>query len=172
MRLDRLSLRSPLLLALLAALLTAPFLTACHPTTTNATMLAPSLIAVKLDIQVDGRRVPTTIEFRNTTQEKAFLYAPNACANAHIEKNVFKVEGDLGPIEYSGPYMKLAAPTAADFIELAPAATFVAHVNLEESYAFPVGWGRYRVRYAAVNPSPTPGELRDLQSEVVTFELR
>jgi hypothetical protein len=167
MRLDRPGSFAPALLVAGAQLLSA-----CHSTPTNANMIAPSPIAVKLDVRVDGRHVPAELEFRNTTDEKVFLYEPNACDKGKIRKNVFNVAGGKGPIEYKGPYMKLAAPTAADFIEIAPGATFSVTVQLDEAYDFPPGAGSYEVRYSAINPSPEPGVLSDLQSELVAFELK
>jgi hypothetical protein len=75
-------------------------------------------------------------------------------------------------VPYKGPYRKLPAPTPGDFIEIAPGATLSVQVEIGSAYDFPAGAGRYTVRYEAINPSPQPGNLSEMRSAPVPFELQ
>jgi hypothetical protein len=174
MRLERAWLLLPVLLVP-AALQFAPLRLSSTPEVVMSTPHSP--ISVKLDVGIDGRNVPMTVQFSNTSSEKAYLYVPNACAEGKIQKNLFKVEGKPGQspvaeVAYKGPYRKLASPTPRDFIELAPGASSTTHVDLAAAYDFPAGPGHYEVYYSAINPSPQPGQLKEMRSNRVAFELQ
>lgn len=174
MRIERAWFLLPVLLALAAVQFASK---PSSPTPDALMSTAPSPISVALGVRVDGRKLPMTIEFSNTSPDVAFLYLPNACADGNIQKNVFEVEGKPGQspvaeVRYKGPYRKLAAPTLKDFLELAPGATKTVQVDLATAYDFPAGPGHYEVYYTAINPSPVPGQITEMRSERTAFELR
>ena len=63
---------------------------------------------------------------------------------------LFHVTRDGGPVAYTGILAKRAAPTAADYVVLAPGEQRVYTVDLAQSYSFDTT-GTYAIRYAAAS---------------------
>lgn len=63
-----------------------------------------------------------------------------------VTNNLFKVERDGMEVTYTGPLYKRTAPTAKDYIELAPGESLSADVDLSAYYDMSMG-GQYAVRY-------------------------
>lgn len=133
--------------------------------------LKPSEIQVSLQITAKDPALPVRVVFRNTSPEKAYLYKRLVPAAGRLKMNLFRISGPNGSLRYRGLSVKLAAPTLADFIEMAPGATIEGTNNIGENYAFPPGGGTYHVRYLAANCFPQGSELRKIESPEVTVEL-
>ena len=115
--------------------------------------------------------MPVTVAFRNTSGDKGYIYKMLAPMDGELSQNLFRIQGPAGPVSYKGPVMKLADPTPKDFIEIEPGAGLECRVKLAESYAFPSGGGTFKVHCFAVNTFPTGNQLRELESNEVTFRL-
>lgn len=133
--------------------------------------LKDSDIHAAVQLAVEGRSVRAKVVFHNTTNEKAFLYKRLVPGGKRLKMNLFRIAGPAGQLPYRGFSAKFAAPTAADFLEIAPGATLEGSVDLGDNYAFPAGAGSYRVRYLAANSTPQGDDLRKIESPEVPFEI-
>jgi len=133
--------------------------------------LKASEIHATVQLAVQDRTVRATVVFHNTTKEKAYLYKRLVPGGERLKMDLFRITGPAGELRYRGFSVKLRAPTAADFLEIAPGATLEGTVNLADNYAFPPGAGSYRVRYLAANSTPQGDDLRKIESPEVPFEM-
>jgi len=133
--------------------------------------LKASEIHATVQLAVENRTVRATVVFHNTTNQKAYLYKRLVPGGRRLTMDLFRIAGPAGQVRYSGLSVKLAAPTAADFLEIAPGGTLEGTINLGDNYAFPPGAGSYRVSYLAANSSPQGDNLRKIESPEVALEL-
>lgn len=133
--------------------------------------LKPSTIHATVQVAVENRTVRAKVAFHNTTDKKVFLYKRLVPGGGRLKMDLFRISGLEGQLGYRGLSVKFAAPTAADFLEIAPGATLEGTVSLSDNYAFPPGAGSYRIRYLAANCSPQGDELQKIESAEVLFEM-
>ena len=85
------------------------------------------------------------VTLANPTTETMRVLRWNTPADG-LSEPLFDVTRDGVPVEYIGPLVKRAAPTAADYLRLEPGATRFYDVDLSEAYSFAAG-GAYAIRY-------------------------
>ncbi len=95
--------------------------------------------------------------------------APAQLPGEFLDEALFALERDGEPVEYVGPHVKRAAPTAADMVVLAPQTTVQYRVELSQAYDLTQD-GVYTVRYASDFAHGAPAVA--MRSSGRTFELR
>lgn len=94
---------------------------------------------------------------------------PSQLPGEFLDEALFAVERDGQPVEYVGPHVKRAAPTAADMLVIAPQATVHYVVELSQAYDLTRD-GVYTVRYASTEAHGSPAVA--MRSSGRSFELR
>ena len=112
------------------------------------------------------------VTLANPTTETMRVLRWNTPADG-LSEPLFDVTRDGVPVEYIGPLVKRAAPTAADYLRLEPGATRFYDVDLSEAYSFAAG-GAYAIRYRttanellAVGRAKVAGELVSNEFDLV-----
>lgn len=100
---------------------------------------------------------------------KSVRVAPSQLPGEFLDEALFVVERDGQPVEYVGPHVKRAAPTADDMLVIAPQATVRYVVELSQAYDLTRD-GVYSVRYASADAHGAPAVA--MRSSGRSFELR
>ncbi|QRO02075.1 peptidase M35 [Archangium violaceum] len=91
--------------------------------------------------------VAVSVTFTNTSSQPVQLlkfYVPDG----HLKEGLFEVTRNGEPVEYIGPAIKRAAPTAEDYITLAPGESLTGSAPVSGMYDLSES-GSYTIRYAA-----------------------
>ncbi len=91
--------------------------------------------------------VSVAVTFTNTSSQPVQLlkfYVPDG----HLKEGLFEVTRNGEPVEYIGPEIKRAAPTAQDYITLAPGESLTGSAPVSGMYDLSES-GSYTIRYAA-----------------------
>jgi peptidyl-Lys metalloendopeptidase len=128
--------------ALVAAAGTA--FAARHNDTTSDTLDNP----MSLRMVADGNRAFLgSVEFKMTNNSLESIKIPSwQLPNGAVNADVFEIYRNGRRIEYTGPMIKRAAPTEADYVTLRPGETKVVNVDLTQAYDLSQG-GQYDVRF-------------------------
>lgn len=130
--------------ALLLCVLAAPSL-AAPPAGVTVQLSAPrSSISASEDLSVtvtihNGSRAPLRVLRWHTP-------------TGEIEESLFEITRDGQPVEYLGAHYKRQAPTATDFVVVAPGKSLVATVELTALYDMSVS-GQYSIRFDTRSPN-------------------
>jgi len=118
-------------------------------------------IAIKPERATLGKsdEVAVTVTMTNTSAAIVYLLAWQTPFGA-LEAPLFDITRDGQPVRYLGRMVKRAAPTAADYIALAPGASRSVRIELSALYQMGVT-GAYSIRYrdAALQLFARPGAL-------------
>jgi len=88
-----------------------------------------------------------TVEFKLSNNSSEILRVPSwQLPNGTIDSDVFEIYRGGKRVEYTGPMIKRAAPTEADYITLQPGETKRVRVDLGSAYDLSQG-GQYDVRF-------------------------
>ena len=144
------------------------------PVAGAATTASPPTASITAPRAVIGPagEVLVRVTLANPTAETVRVLKWNTPAD-RLSEPLFDVTRDGERVEYLGPLVKRAAPTAADYLRLEPGATRSYDVDLSEAYSFATD-GVYAIRYRtaanelfAVGRAKVAGELVSNEFELV-----
>jgi peptidyl-Lys metalloendopeptidase len=110
------------------------------------TMPNPLRIGMIAD-SVGNRAFLGTVEFKVTNTSTQVMKVPRwQVPGETLEANLFKISHNGQEVRYTGPQIKRAAPTEADYIVLQPGQSRLVRVDLSKSYDLSRG-GEYTVQF-------------------------
>jgi len=110
------------------------------------TMPNPLRIGMVAD-SIGSRAFMGTVEFKVTNTSNQVMQFPSWTLPADtLEANLFKVTHNGKPVAYTGPQIKRAAPTEADYIVMQPGESRLVRVDLARSYDLS-RTGQYQVQF-------------------------
>lgn len=130
-----------------------------------------NIIQAKLNIDWDQKHVRAQIQFLNTGHHSAYLWEANTAQNGVVHKDLFEIICAQQKIDYTGMIVKREHPSAADFIELQPKATYTSTLLLDRYYAFLEKNALYTIRYTTFNPDISGIGFSKIESNSVSMEI-
>jgi peptidyl-Lys metalloendopeptidase len=110
------------------------------------TMPNPLRIGMVAD-SVGSRAFMGTVSFKVTNTSRQTMMVPHwQLPTGTLDTNLFQVFKDGKPVAYTGPMIKRAAPTAADYIVLRPGESRLVTVDLSRAYDMSTS-GQYTVQF-------------------------
>lgn len=98
----------------------------------------------------NSKDVVATVSFTNTDAKPAKMlsYLMKANSNGELEEHLFKVTRDGIEVEYEGMHAKRPAPSAGDYVKIAPGQTVSFDIELSGAYDLTKP-GNYTIQYQA-----------------------
>ena len=129
-------------------------------------------IAARLSINIVQKSVLSSLAFINNSKETVYINKINGCLNGLIENNVFAIESEGSPIDYTGVLAKRLRPGPEDVVALDPGGTIDTIVDLSKAYAFMPGNHAYIAYYSAFHQFPDRPGYVSLQSNTISFTYK
>lgn len=126
--------------------------------------VAVQLSAVRTSVSA-AEQVTITVTLTNPTSHPIRLlswYAPDG----EIEEDLFVIERDGQPVEYTGPHYKRPAPVDADFVTLAPGQSVIRTADLSGFYDLSQT-GSYTIRYKIELEDPGAKQAATIESNAL-----
>ncbi|MSN25150.1 MAG: hypothetical protein GJV46_04695 [Geobacter sp.] len=128
-----------------------------------------NIIDVRLSVNIVQQSVLASLDFINKSKEIIYINKINGCLNGVINNDVFSLETEDGPIEYTGVLAKRSRPGLEDVVALEPGENISTVVDLNKAYAFLPNTNIYKLYYSAFHQFPDRPGFISLKSNVISF---
>ena len=110
------------------------------------------------------------VTFSNTTSVAVAVWERNLLKETALTWVAFDVHLNGETVEYFGKEVKRLAPAPSEFYKLKPGEVYKASVDLSRYYDLSKA-GTYQVKYFAINPPESGGNLFVIKSPQIAIEL-
>lgn len=131
---------------------------------------------VHASLSVDAGHGKVLVTFRIENRGERRVWLPREiAADTTLSGDLFdlRMQPGVAPVAYRGPLVKRAAPSQADYVELAPHSAHTHTVDITGAYAFGAAMQEYAIRYEGkvVTDIRQSDVMSDLATEAVAFSF-